>query len=151
MARANLYAEECAEVRKMAKITLNSELALEQLIFKLETAEMMGDIAYLVHPIKNVVATVGQQIQHMMPDVSFELSQINESLEGIMVNAGDVTESITLEGVHSPEADKIMQEADTLAEQKIKSRFPELQPTPSVLPTSAATQPSQDRKMAMMI
>jgi division protein CdvB (Snf7/Vps24/ESCRT-III family) len=135
MARANLYAEECAEVRKMAKITLNSELALEQLIFKLETAEMMGDIAYLVHPIKNVVATVGKQIQHMMPDVSFELNQINESLEGIMINASDVTESITPEAPHSPEADKIMQEADTLAEQKIKSRFPELHPTPAAVPT----------------
>ena len=134
MARASLYAEECAEVRKIAKIALNSELALEQLIFKLETAEMMGDMAYLIHPIKSVVATVGQQIQHMMPDVSFELSQINESLEGIMVNSGDVTESMTPEGIHTVEADKIMQEADTLAEQKIKSRFPELQtaqPVPS--------------------
>jgi division protein CdvB (Snf7/Vps24/ESCRT-III family) len=124
--RANLYAEECAEVRKLAKITLNSELALDQLMFKLETAEMMGDIAYLVHPIRNVVATVGQQIQHMMPDVSFELSQINESLEGILINAGDVSESMTPTSIHTAEADKILSEADTLAEQKIKSRFPEL-------------------------
>jgi len=132
MPRANLYAEECAEVRKIAKIALNSELALEQLIFKLETAEMMGDMAYLIHPIKSVVSTVGQQIQHMMPDVSFELGQINESLEGIMVNAGDVTESMTPTGIHTVEADKIMQEADTLAEQKIKSRFPELHTAQSV-------------------
>lgn len=110
----------------MARLTLNSELALEQLIFKLDTVEMMGDIAYLVHPIKSVVATIGQQIQHMMPDISFELGQINESLEGLMVNAGDVTESMGPVDVHSPEADKMMQEADTLAEQKMKSRFPEL-------------------------
>jgi division protein CdvB (Snf7/Vps24/ESCRT-III family) len=135
LARANLYAEECAEVRKIAKIALNSELALEQLMFKLETAELMGDIAYLVHPIKSVVATVGQQIQHLMPDVSFELGQINESLEGIMVNAGDVSDSMAPEGVHTPEADKIMQEADTLAEQKIKSRFPEIH----ALPTTEST------------
>jgi division protein CdvB (Snf7/Vps24/ESCRT-III family) len=128
MPRANLYAEECAEVRKMAKIALNSELALEQLIFKLETAEMMGDIAYLVHPIKSVVATVSQQIQHMMPDVSFELGQINESLEGLVLSAGDVSESMGSAASHSPEAERIMQEADTLAEQKIKSRFPEIQP-----------------------
>jgi division protein CdvB (Snf7/Vps24/ESCRT-III family) len=134
MARANLYAEECAEVRKLAKIAINSELALEQLIFKLETAEMMGDIACLVHPIKSVVAAVGQQIQHMMPDVSFELGQINETLEGIVVNAGDVTENMEPAGVHSAEADKIMREADTLAEQKIKSRFPELHPAPSPVP-----------------
>jgi division protein CdvB (Snf7/Vps24/ESCRT-III family) len=55
---------------------------------------MMGDVGFLIHPIKGVVATVGQQIQQMMPEVSFELSQINESLEGIVVNAGDVSESI---------------------------------------------------------
>lgn len=137
MPRANLYAEECAEVRKMAKIALNSELALEQLIFKLETAEMMGDIAYLVHPIKSVVASVGQQIQHMMPDVSFELGQINESLEGLVLNAGDVSESMTLTGSSSPEAERIMQEADTLAEQRIKSRFPELHPIPIAEPTGS--------------
>jgi division protein CdvB (Snf7/Vps24/ESCRT-III family) len=62
---------------------------------------MMCDIAYLVHPIKSVVATVGQQIQHMMPDVSFELSQVNESLESIMVNAGDVTENMAPGGSQS--------------------------------------------------
>jgi division protein CdvB (Snf7/Vps24/ESCRT-III family) len=135
-ARASLYAEECAEVRKIAKIAINSELALEQLIFKLETAEMMGDIAYLVHPIKSVVATVGQQIQHMMPDVSFELGQINESLESIMANAGDVSETMAPVGSSSPEAERIMQEADSLAEQKIKSRFPALETTPTPVPTS---------------
>ena len=36
------------------------------------------------------------------------------------------------------------------AEQKIKSRFPDLQPAPSTVPTSA-TQTSQDRKMPLMI
>ena len=136
-ARANLYAEECAEIRKMAKIALNSELALEQLIFKLETAEMMGDIVYIVHPIKSVVATVRQQVQHLMPEVSFELGQINESLEGLMVSAGDVSESLGPAGSHSPEADSIMREADTLAEQKMKSRFPDL------IPTTSATEPSK--------
>jgi len=136
MGRANLYAEECAEVRKLAKIAINSELALEQLIFKLETAEMMGDLAYLVHPIKSVVASVGQQIQHMMPDVSFELNQINESLEDIMVNAGDTSENITpIATSSSAEAERIMQEADTLAEQKIKSRFPEIQPASTAIRT----------------
>ena len=134
MPRANLYVEECAEVRKIAKIALNSELALEQLIFKLETAEMIGDIGFLVHPIKGVVATVGQQMQHFLPEVSFELNQINESLEGLMVNAGDVSESMIPSTQSSPEAENIMREADALAEQKMKSRFPEILPGPSAVP-----------------
>ena len=51
-----------------------------------------------------------------------------------MVNADDVAGSMAPEGIHTFEADKIMQDADTLAEQKIKSRFPELhtaQPVPT--------------------
>jgi len=135
MPRASLYAEECAEVRKIAKIVLNSELALEQLIFRLETAEMLGDIAFLVHPIKGVVVTVGQQLQHLMPDVSFELGQINETLEGLVMNTGDIAGNMTPSISESPEAENIMREANTLAEQKMKSRFPEIVPLPSAVPT----------------
>jgi division protein CdvB (Snf7/Vps24/ESCRT-III family) len=106
------------------------------MIFKMETAEIMGDIAFLMHPIKNVVLTVGNQIHHLMPEVSFELSQINETLDGLIVDAGNVTEPFITAEAHSPEAETILREADTLAEQKIKSRFPELHPpTEHALPT----------------
>jgi len=136
MPRANLYAEECAEVRKIAKVVLQSELALEQLIFKLETAEMLGDIAYLVSPIKKVVTTVGRQIHHLMPDVSFELNQINESLDGFTAETGNVADVVISTETHSPEAEGIFSEAGALAEEKIKSRFPELHPPePTATPT----------------
>jgi division protein CdvB (Snf7/Vps24/ESCRT-III family) len=125
--RANLYAEECAEVRKIAKVVLQSELALEKVIFKLETAEMLGDIAYLMHPVKNVVANIGEQMRHVMPDVSYELGLINETLDGLVADTGNVVETISPVEAHSAEAEGILKEADTLAEQRIKSRFPELE------------------------
>jgi division protein CdvB (Snf7/Vps24/ESCRT-III family) len=130
-ARANLYAEECAETRKIAKVILQCEMAIEQVTFKLETAELVGDLAFMMHPIKNVVSMVGQQIQHLMPEVSFELNQINESLDGVVASAGEVTETVSPVGTFSAEADGILKEADALAEQKIKSRFPEIQPVSS--------------------
>jgi division protein CdvB (Snf7/Vps24/ESCRT-III family) len=110
-------------------------LAVEQVTFKLETAEMVGDLAFMMHPIKNVVSMVGQQIQHLMPEVSFELNQINESLDGVVTSAGEVTETACPVGSFSAEADGILREADALAEQKIKSRFPELRSTATVEPT----------------
>lgn len=131
-ARANLYAEECAETRKIAKVILQCEMAIEQVTFKLETAEMVGDLAFMMHPIKNVVSMVGQQIQHLMPEVSFELNQINESLDGVVASAGEVTETVSPVGTFSAEAEGIIKEADALAEQRIKSRFPELIPASSV-------------------
>jgi division protein CdvB (Snf7/Vps24/ESCRT-III family) len=133
--RANLYAEECAEVRKIAKVVLQSELALEKVVFKLETAEMLGDIAYLMHPIKNVVENISEQIRHVMPDVSYELSQINGTLDGLVADTGNVIETISPLETHSAEAESILTEADALAEQRIRSRFPELQrATPTTLP-----------------
>jgi division protein CdvB (Snf7/Vps24/ESCRT-III family) len=135
MTRAGLYAEECADVRKIAKIVLQSELALERVLFKLETAEMLGDMAHLMHPIKSVVTSIGEQMRHVMPDVSYELSQINETLDGLVADTGSVTETFSSPVAQSGEAETILKEADTLAEQRIKTRFPELQsPTPTGLP-----------------
>jgi division protein CdvB (Snf7/Vps24/ESCRT-III family) len=134
-ARANLYAEECADVRKIAKVVMQSELSLDKVIFKLETAEMLGDIAYLMHPVKNVVTAIGEQMRHVMPEVSYELGQINETLDGLVADTGNVVETFSPVEAHSAEAESILKEADTLAEQRIKSRFPELQrATPSTLP-----------------
>jgi len=135
MTRASLYAEECADVRKIAKVVLQSELALERVIFKLETAEMLGDIAFLMHPIKNVVTTIGEQMRHVMPEVSYELGQINETLDSLVADTGNGMETFSPIEAHSAEAEGILKEADTLAEQRIKSRFPELRrPTPTNLP-----------------
>ena len=137
MTRASLYAEECADVRKIVKVVLQSELALERVIFTLETAEMLGDIAYLMHPIKSVVSNIGEQMRHVMPEVSYELGQIIETLDGLVADAGDVTETFSPPVAQSGEAESILKEADTLAEQRIKSRFPELQrpAMPAALPT----------------
>lgn len=123
-------------MRKIAKVVLQSELALEQLIFKLETAEMLGDIAYLVSPIKKVVTTVGQHIEHLMPEVSFELNQINKSLDGFASETANVADVVISPESRSPEADRIFSEAGALAEEKIRSRFPELHPPqPTAAPT----------------
>jgi division protein CdvB (Snf7/Vps24/ESCRT-III family) len=74
----------------------------------------------------------------MMPDVSFELNQINESLEGIVVNTREMSEISVHTGTSSSEAERIMQEADALVEQKIKSRFPEItSPGPPAIRTEA--------------
>ena len=114
---------------------MQSELASEKVAFKLETAEMFGDIAYLMHPIKNVVGSISEQIRHVMPDVSYELSQINGTLDGLVADTGNVVETISPLETHSAEAESILKEADALAEQRIRSRFPELQrPTPTTLP-----------------
>jgi division protein CdvB (Snf7/Vps24/ESCRT-III family) len=81
--------------------------------------------------VKSIVATVGKQLEHLMPEVTFGLNQINETLDGLVVETGSVADVTMPAGPFSIEAEAILREADVLAEQKMKSRFPELHPTPS--------------------
>ncbi len=128
---ASMYANECAELRKMAKVVLHSELALEQVTLRLETVHEFGDIAYTMLPVANVVRTLKSQLEGVMPEVSLELSEVNETLGGLAVEVGEATETTFDLSSSSEESQKILQEANMVAEQKMKERFPELPPIPA--------------------
>lgn len=128
---ASMYANECAELRKMAKVVLHSELALEQVTLRLETVHEFGDLANAMTPVANVVRTLKSQLEGVMPEVSLELSEVNETLEGLAVEVGETTETSFGVMSSSEESQHILQEANIVAEQKMKERFPELPPIPT--------------------
>ncbi|KYH37567.1 MAG: hypothetical protein AYL29_005680 [Candidatus Bathyarchaeota archaeon B24] len=124
--RASLYANECAEVRKISKLLLKSRLALEQVLLRLETVEEFGDVITVMGPVAGVISALKNQLGGIVPEVSYELGQIGDELSKIVVEAGEATgHRWQLEPVNS-EARKILAEAASLAEQRIKERLPEL-------------------------
>jgi division protein CdvB (Snf7/Vps24/ESCRT-III family) len=123
---ASMYANECAELRKMAKVVLHSELALEQVTLRLETVHEFGDMAATMMPVASVVRTLKTQLEGVMPEVSLELAEVNDTLEGLAVEVGEATETSFDVSASSTESQHILQEANTVAEQKMKERFPEL-------------------------
>jgi len=128
---ASMYANECAELRKMVKVVLHSQLALEQVTLRLETVQEFGDIAYTMLPVANVVRAVKSQLEAVLPEVSLELSEVNETLEGLVVEVGETTETSFDMSASSEESQRILREANVVAEQKMKERFPELPPIPA--------------------
>jgi len=128
---ASMYANECAELRKMAKVVLHSQLALEQVTLRLETVNEFGQVAYTMLPVAAVVRTLKSQLEGVMPEVSMELSQVNETLEGLAMEVGETTETTFDLSASSEESQKILSEASFVAEQKMKERFPELPPIPT--------------------
>jgi len=125
-ARAMMYANECAEVRKMAKVTLQCQMALEQVSLRLETIEEFGDVARMMAPVASVVHSIKHQISGVMPEVGFELGQIGDVLSSVVDDTGEVTGSTYEAGASSDEAQRILGEAGTIAEQHMKDKFPEL-------------------------
>lgn len=128
---ASIYANECAELRKIAKVVLHSELALEQVTLRLEAVSEFGQIAYTMLPVAGVVKALKSQLEGVMPEVSLELSEVNETLEELSIQVGESTETTFDLSSSSGESQKILQEANIVAEQKMKERFPELPPIPT--------------------
>ncbi|MGA2460564.1 MAG: Snf7 family protein [Candidatus Bathyarchaeia archaeon] len=125
-ARAAMYANECAEVRKMAKVTLQCQLALEQVSIRLETIEEFGDVARMMAPVASVVHSIKNQITGVIPEVGFELSQIGEVLSNVVDEVGETTGTAYDVEASGIEAQRILGEANTIADQHMKDRFPEL-------------------------
>jgi len=125
-ARAAMYANECAEVRKMAKVTVQCQMALEQVSLRLETIQEFGDVAGMMAPVANVVHSIKNQISGVMPEVGLELGQIGELLNSVVDDAGEVTGTSYDTATPNPESSRILEEANAIAEQHVKDRFPEL-------------------------
>lgn len=138
-ARAVMYANECAQVRKMAKVTLQCQLALEQAALRLETARDFGQVASMMTPVASVVKSVQGQITGVIPEVGYELAEIGEMLSSVACEAGDISGSSYEYQASGEEAQRILTEANTLAEHRMQQRFPDL-PTSQSLTAEKTTE-----------
>jgi division protein CdvB (Snf7/Vps24/ESCRT-III family) len=136
-ARANVFANELAEIRKMERLIMNARLALEQIVLRLRTVSELGDVVSTLGPAVGVLRSVRTGLASVFPEAENELGEIGNLLSGIMIEAGQSSGmNINFDTVNE-DAQKILTEAATVAEQRIKEKFPELPPGIPGIPTSA--------------
>jgi len=135
--RANVFANELAEVRKMEKLIINARLALEQIVLRLRTVSELGDVVSTLGPAVGVLRSVRAGLVSVFPEAENELGEIGNMLSGIMMEAGSGSGmTLNFDSVNE-DAGKILNEAATVAEQRVKDKFPELPPGIPGIPTSA--------------
>jgi len=145
-AHAALYANECAEIRKMAHITLSSELALERVVLRLQTIEEFGDVMAQIAPVIGVVRETRGRIAGVIPEVATELGEVNNMLSDMSLETGEVQDQDLDLTASSSEAKKVLEESNIIASQQIKERFPELPlPEPRHTTNATVTQVTQAR------
>ena len=125
-ARANIYANELAEVRKMERLIMNSRLALDQVLLRLRTCTEFGDIVATLGPAIGVLRSVSKGLVGVIPDAENEIGDISNMLSGLMFDCGASSGmSMDFNNVNEG-ASKILAEAAAVAEQKINANLPEL-------------------------
>jgi division protein CdvB (Snf7/Vps24/ESCRT-III family) len=136
---ARIYANECAEIRKIAKVVLGSQLALEKVILRLETVRDFGDIMVQMAPVMSIVKDTKSKIAGIVPQVATELEEVNDTLADL---ANEATAETTMTNfpieATDDEARRVLEETGLVAEQKLRDHFPDL---PILESPSTATAP----------
>jgi vacuolar-type H+-ATPase subunit I/STV1 len=115
-----------SEVRKLIKFLYNIELAIERVILRLETIKELNDIVFDLKPALKLLQSVSQQLFEVLPDVSSELSKVNEAISDTL-HSTKITadESIISVNRKTPEGEEIIKEVSSFLEQKISEKLPE--------------------------
>ncbi len=123
---AAVYANELTEVRKMGKMVTQAQLALEQVSLRLGTITDLGEIATTLAPAVSVIRSMKDTLSTVLPQADKEIGEISGLLSSVLVDAG-ATAGLSLNfDVANEDAQKVLEEASVVAEQRMRESFPEI-------------------------
>jgi len=124
-ARANIYASELGEIRKVEKMLIQESLALESVSMRLKTVSEMGDVVSVLGPAASVLNNIRSGMSTILPEADQELENIGNLLGDIVTSTNQSTEVSVNIGRANGDAEKILEEAELAAEKRLKEQFPE--------------------------
>jgi division protein CdvB (Snf7/Vps24/ESCRT-III family) len=137
--RAAICANEIAEVRKLIKFLYNIELSVERVILRLETIKELNDIVFDLKPALRLLQGVSQQLFEVLPDVSSELSKVNDEISETLYSTKiTADESMISVNAKTPGGEQILKEVSSFLERKLAERLPE-PPASSEVPETEKT------------
>ena len=126
MQHAAVYANELSEVRKMGKMVTQAQLAMEQISLRLGTINDLGEIASTLAPAVSVIKNMKEGLRMALPEADKEIGEISGLLSSVLVDAS-TTGGFSLNfDAANEDAQKVLEEASMVAEQRMKESFPEI-------------------------
>ncbi len=130
--KANVYASEWAELRKVAKVVYASELALTQVILRLESINDIGDVISHMSTAFKVLRRVSKTVQGLVPALDQASEEINTTLTETMAEIGNVTPSISL-NLQTESGEELVEQARKYAEEQAEETQRNLRVTPEAI------------------
>jgi len=124
--RASIYAEEIAEIRRLARIVVKTQLVLEQVKLRLETILEISDVLGLLIPLISLVAEVEDEVRGVAPEAAESLQELASCIEDFTSISGNQEEVIQIPEELDAEASKILEEAQRKAAERVKDVFPDV-------------------------
>jgi len=115
--KAAVYANEWAELRKVGKVVYASELALTQVVLRLESIVDVGDVMMHLGMAFKVLRKVNKTVQGLVPSLDQASSEINTALTETLAEMGNVSPSVSL-NIQTESGEELVEQARKLAEER---------------------------------
>ncbi|MBS7614674.1 hypothetical protein KEJ18_02950 [Candidatus Bathyarchaeota archaeon] len=124
-ARATVYANEIAEIRRVLSFVQHTQLAVERAILRLDTLKVVSPTLESLEgafgDVKNALGMVANVLPSITPEIGRLTSVVDEILAGTQFTLDGYTPAIAID----ENAEAIIKEAAEIAEQELKARIPE--------------------------
>ena len=134
--KASVYANEWSELRKVAKVVYASELALTQVVLRLESMVDVGDVMIHMSTAFRVLRNVSKTVQGLVPALDQASDEINSTLTETMAEMGNVSPTISL-NIRSESGEELVEEARKLAEERAQQMTSGLAVSPRTIQREA--------------
>jgi division protein CdvB (Snf7/Vps24/ESCRT-III family) len=115
--KAAVYANEWAELRKVGKVVYASELALTQVVLRLESIVDVGDVMSHMTAAFRVLRKVNKAVQGLVPSLDRASDEISSALTETMAEMGNVSPTIHLD-IPTESGEELVEQARKLAEER---------------------------------
>ena len=134
--KANIYANEWTELRKVGKVVYASELALTQVVLRLESIVDVGDVMAHMSMAFKVMQKVNKAVTGLMPSLDQASEDINNALSETMVGMSNISPSIQL-NINTENGAELVEQARKLAEQRAEEMRQTLRVSPRLIQREA--------------
>ncbi len=134
--KASVYANEWAELRKVGKVVYASELALTQVVLRLESIAEVGDVMSHMSTAFRVLRKVNKTVQGIAPSLGQASDEINNALTETMAGMGNVSPDIQL-NIQTDNGEELIEQARKLAEERADEMKRTLMVSPRVIQREA--------------
>ena len=134
--KATIFANEWAELRKVGKVVYASELALTQVVLRLESIVTVGDVMSHMSMAFKVLHKVNRTVQGLVPSLDQASDEINNTLNETMLGMGNISPNIQL-NIQTESGEELVEQARKLAEERAEEMQRTLRVSPRLIQREA--------------
>ncbi len=114
---SSVYAVELSEIKKVLRVVSVSELALTQIIVRLESIRDVGDVCANMNEAFKIMKNISKSVSGVVPALENATEEVNTTLSETLGDLGNLSPSITLD-LRNEGGQELLNKAKLFAEEK---------------------------------